>query len=731
VTAAHHAPTNAAARAVRRLVVGGVAALLLGPLLGAAIALQPTPAAPTAPAAAAIATPLTASAPRASGLSSVAPVDATARLGQQLGQQVAQQFSWDRAARELQVGCPGPDRLCDLGGDARDCAQDPIDCGKETAGHVKDGVESGLDGLGGLAEDLPGLPSLDDLPSLPGAIGCGVLDALCGGIGGLPGLGGIPGIPGVPGLPRITDLGDHIPGLGGIPDPFEALGDIIAKAAADAWTAAMLSLWSAGLFILRMVLTFSELFLTPDLRVDGPGKDVYAYTLWGALALVVIMAIVQLGVAAFKREGKGLARALLGSGQFVVVCAVWFGYCATIVAACGAITRALMKALLGVDTWPKWDPLGGLDTQDVADGTVATVLGLLGLVLWLAALGHLLIYLARAASLLVLVATGPLAAAGLVADAGRAWFWKSLRWFHAAAFTPVLMVLVLGIGMQMAGGVAAHLADSTQKTIGTALPAVMLICISAVAPLALFKLLAFVDPGTPSGASFRQGLAIQGGVQGLLGGVGGGGGSSAASQSDTNGRSTGEQGAESATGDRFGKSTQGLLGGLGPAGQALAPGLGWVQSAGAKGTSLMSDESNQAGVGHHTFGPDFSNARSSPGRSSSGQNGGGNQGGGIQGGGHPGQPDQNDYDGGDDPNTVTPGIPSMPPTPQTTVPTSAPIGGQGPRQSPEDGQGGAGKGAGAGPKPPAGAGGGAGGGTGAGAGAAGGGAAGAAVPPVA
>ena len=689
-----HLGRHVPARALLRLMVGGMAALLLGVLLGAVIALQPTPAAAAGPAAPAATT--------TAGLSSVAPVDAAAQLGRQLG---------GMAARDLKMGCLGPDELCDIGGDALDCAEDPIECGKDVGGDIEDGVQDGLDGLGGLAEDLPDvLPG--GVPGLPGLGGCGLLDALCDNIG-LPGLpGGIPGIPGVPGLPGIGDLGDSIPGLGDIPNPFEELGDIIAKAAADAWTAAMLALWNAGLFILRIVLTFSELFLTPDLSDDGPGKDVYAFTLWGALALVVIMAIIQLGVAAFKREGKGLARALIGSGQFVVVCAVWFGYCATIVAACGAITKALMKALLGVNTWPGWDPLGGLDTQDIADGTVATVLGLLGLVLWIAALGHLLIYLARSASLLVLVATGPLAAAGLVADAGRAWFWKSLRWFHAAAFTPVVMVLVLGIGVQMANGVAAHLADSTQKAIGTALPAVMLICISAVAPLALFKLLAFVDPGTPSGASFRQGLAIQGGVQGLLGG-GGGGGSSAASKSDANGRSGGEQGAESSTGDRFGKSTQGLLGGLGPAGQALATGLGWVQSAGAKGTSLMSDETNQAGVGHHTFGPDFSNARSR----SNGQSGGGGQGSG-----HPGQSDQND-DGGDDPNTLTPPTPPMPPTPQTLPagsPTGSPTGGQGPGQG--------GQSPAAAPKPT----GGAGPGGGAGGGAAGGGAAGAAgaVPPV-
>src|SRR3546814_19376553 len=75
--------------------------------------------------------------------------------------------------------------------------------------------------------------------------------------------------------------------------------------------------------------------------------------------MVVILAMIQLGAAAFKREGKSLARAFIGSGQFVLVCACWFGYCVMIIAACGALTKALMKSLLKVQTWPDWDPLGG------------------------------------------------------------------------------------------------------------------------------------------------------------------------------------------------------------------------------------------------------------------------------------------------------------------------------------------------------------------------------------
>jgi type IV secretion system protein TrbL len=679
----HSTPTK---RSLIRLGIGALTVLVLTTLLGTAATLQPPAASATAPQVGDVNLAAAASAPTSAG--------SAATTGQ-------------LPARNLKMGCPGPDALCDIGGDAVDCAKDPVDCAKEGAEGVKDGIE---DKVNGVKECLDN-PSLTGCAKgvggvVPGVGGCGLLDALCSGPGILPGVPGIPGAPGVPGLPNVGDIfGGGIPGLGDIPNPFEAIGEFIAKAAADAWTAAMLAIWNSGLFVLRIVLTFSELFLTPDLSADGPGKDVYAFTLWLALAMVVILAMIQLGAAAFKREGKGLARAFIGAGQFVLVCACWFGYCVTIVAACGALTKALMKSLLKVQTWPDWDPLGGLGVQDISDAAVATVLAFLGIFLWLAAIGHILVFLARAASLLILTATGPLSAAGLVSEFTRSWFWKSLRWFHAAAFTPVLMVMVLGIGVQMSNGVAAHLADSTQKSIGTALPAVMLILVSVVTPLALFKLLAFVDPGTPSGASFRQGMAIQGGLQGLLSGGGAGGGSSAASATDSSGRSGGEQSAEASTGDRFNKSTQGFLGSFGGAGQALAAGLGMVSSAGAKATSLMSDETNQAGVGQSNYGPDFSGM----GGRQSGTHPGGRSG--DQGGGQDGS--QN----GDDEGPPTPPMPPAPPTPPTLPGGGDPGGGQG------GGQGGSG-GAGAAPKTPAAGGGGAG-------GAAGAGAAGGAVPPVA
>ncbi|MDO9495959.1 MAG: hypothetical protein Q7J48_09670, partial [Nocardioides sp.] len=88
---------NTVITAVRRASRLGMALLVLTTLLGAASTLQPPAAAASEPAAS------------TAHLAPVAPVATSGTL----------------PARNLKMGCPGPDALCDLGGDAVDCAKDP------------------------------------------------------------------------------------------------------------------------------------------------------------------------------------------------------------------------------------------------------------------------------------------------------------------------------------------------------------------------------------------------------------------------------------------------------------------------------------------------------------------------------------------------------------------------------------------------------------------------------
>ena len=471
-----------------------------------------------------------------------------------------------------------------------------------------------------------------------------------------------------------------------LPNPFDYLGTAAGKVAADAWTAACLGIFNAGMWLLKVALSIVDFFTTPDISEGGPGREVYESTFWIAVTLMLILTLAQLGISAFRRDGKNFAQVLIGTGQFLMIWVGWLAYGATVIAACGGLTKALMHRLLHINKWVQFEPLGTqLSPKNVTDGTIATVLAILGLMMILAAIGHILVMLTRAGALIILAATTPISAAGLSTEFGRSWFWKSFRWFHAAALTPVLMVLVLGIGVQLTAGATTGLTDDLQKSIGTAIPGVLLILMACFCPLALFKLLAFTDPGTTSGAAMRAGMAAQGGIGGLLGGSQSGSTTSAAAASDGQGRSQGESSAEDATAGRFSSSSSssgdsgssggsggdsgggptGLLGKIGaaagPVGQAAATGLGFASNLGNKAATIGADLSNQMGVGHNQYVPDFSSpARRAGGSSKEDGNPAVNGSG-------PSSPDADQgQSGSPTPPMPTPPAPSMPSAAPTT-----------------------------------------------------------------
>lgn len=487
----------------------------------------------------------------------------------------------------------------------------------------------------------------------------------------------------------VLPMGIHIPNpFDHIPNPFSALAgaasDAAGSVATNLWTAAMLAIWNAGLFFFRLILNLMDSWLTPDLSTDGPAGSVYAYCFWIAGSLMVVFLAGQLGLAAFRRDAKLLGRAAVGSGQFVLVWSSWIGYCIALIAACGGLTRALLQALFGGASLSQINLWQDFSTDSVTSAVTATVLGFLGIFLIISSLAHLLVFLVRSASLIVLVATSQISAAGLVAEFGKSWFWKSVRWIHAAAFAPVLMVLVLGIGVKMTEGVATGMTDTTQQAIGSAVPGVVLICMSAVCPYALFKLLAFVDPGTATGAAMRQGLAANGGISGLLSGNKGGSetGSSAASTTDEHGTSSGEDSAEGATNGRFASAMKTALGPIGT-------GIGLATSFGAKAAAISTDLNNQSGVGDHNQYPDFTALGSDQKRNNSGS---GNSSTNSSSGDGPTPPEGPTQPPGGGPDGPPPDDGGVKPPKGPTPPSGGGMGGQG---GPGGGSGGPGAGGGA------------------------------------
>jgi hypothetical protein len=211
------------------------------------------------------------------------------------------------------------------------------------------------------------------------------------------------------------------------------------------------------------------------------------------------------------------------------------------VAAAAGLSKGILSSMLHVQSMSSYNFDSTWPTS-VSDVTLATILGVLSLLLVIpAAFLYILIMLVREAALIILVATAPISAGGLVSDVGKVWFWKTLRWFFACLLISPAAALLLGLGVRLADGainhtpppcepnncnadwIFKHLAQmaawqkaNNSASAGMAIVGCIVIAIGAVCPLVLFRLLAFVEPGTPSGAALRQSWSDSGGMSGVL-----------------------------------------------------------------------------------------------------------------------------------------------------------------------------------------------------------------------
>src|SRR5680860_1343839 len=137
------------------------------------------------------------------------------------------------------------------------------------------------------------------------------------------------------------------------------------------------------------------------------------------------------------------------------------------------MTNGFFLVVLPMFGWGDLNPLdwlGDAATEAVGQTWTAAMVAAwssgLWLLIWPAAIGYLLIMLVREAALLLLVATSPIAAGGLMSELGRSWFWRSLRWFLAAVLIAPLAALVLGVGEKISEGVVSGAGQDTTAAVG-------------------------------------------------------------------------------------------------------------------------------------------------------------------------------------------------------------------------------------------------------------------------
>jgi hypothetical protein len=406
-------------------------------------------------------------------------------------------------------------------------------------------------------------------------------------------------------------------------NPFHFAGDQVKQSLADAFTSMMMAIWSAGLWLMDLVFGVIDRFTTPDVTAPGLGH-LYSVTLWMSFVVALVIGFAQVGLAAIRRDGRSLSSLAMGIALYGAVVAGWVSICATLIVGSAGLTKGLLHTLLGIDGFSGYSASAGMTNQ--VTGTVqASVLGLCALFMLIpASFGYLLIMLVREAGLMILTATMPIAAAGALGDGTKTWMWRSVRWFVAACLTAPLLALVVGIGVQISHGAfptATHgdlstagtsgpsasggsgglqlVGDSTSN-VGMAVVGCVIFLVACFCPMALFRLLAFVDPGTASGASFRSTMTANGGLSGLLAGRRSPqeAGSGAATQTASDGRAASEGSADTETANRFQSRAAHAFGSIG---KAAGKGMDLVGGIAATGASMSVDVMGQSGVGHQGY----------------------------------------------------------------------------------------------------------------------------------
>lgn len=285
-------------------------------------------------------------------------------------------------------------------------------------------------------------------------------------------------------------------------DVFGLLGDLLGSTAGQftqtAFQVAMFLLWDSALSLLRGTFTFVDwLSQFTVSTTSGPVGALWQLTLWVSSALAVGLFFWQI-ISTALRGGRGFIRLITGPAQYGAALAVTVGMVAAGLSAMDGLTDGILNYGLHARNFS--DAFGSTSLATVATTDVkGVILGLIAVFGVLpAAIGFMLEMIFREAVVYVLVATIPIAAAGLLASITSSAFWRVVRWIVAALAIKPTLAFGLVVGVAMVGG--------AQGVAGTLAGALVLVIV-VFFPFALYKLLAPLDPNTDAGQAIRDAMS--------------------------------------------------------------------------------------------------------------------------------------------------------------------------------------------------------------------------------
>ncbi|MFT7868354.1 MULTISPECIES: hypothetical protein [Amycolatopsis] len=281
----------------------------------------------------------------------------------------------------------------------------------------------------------------------------------------------------------------------------ELAGGAIGAVAGGVLEPLMAATWAAALFILRTAFELVDQFsIFTVSTTDGPVSVLWPMTLWISGAIALGMFFWQI-ITTVARGGRGFLRLITGPLQYGIAVALTVSAVAAFLAAADGLTEAILSTGLRVGNFRDALNMTGF-TDALSDEVKNVVLGLAGAFGVIpAGLGFAFEAVFREAAIYILVATIPVAAAGLVADATARWYWKVVRWGLVAIVMKPALAFVVVLAVAIVGGA---------QGLSGLLAGIGVLFVALCVPLVLFKLCAFIDPSADPQGVFRDKLSDAG-----------------------------------------------------------------------------------------------------------------------------------------------------------------------------------------------------------------------------
>ena len=277
----------------------------------------------------------------------------------------------------------------------------------------------------------------------------------------------------------------------GITDPLRCVGQLVGSTASSAWDAICLSFATAADGLLK---AFARAFTAiPPVDLTSPGvKNVYAISLGVAAAIAAMLLLGQVIRTAFTHDGTALADGLTGIGKAAAAFLLTLAVASAAVTAADSLTSYIISRSFGsaahltarITTLLSFTTGTGHPGEELAGGAsllllLAIIAILLILVLWFE-------LLLRNAAIAVLVATSPIAAAGMASAPSRAWWPKTASATGQLIILKPVIALVFALGLELTG---------TSHDIETLLAGMLILLLAVIAWPVIARFFTFATVG--------------------------------------------------------------------------------------------------------------------------------------------------------------------------------------------------------------------------------------------